>query len=106
MVSQGLSSLELIYLNDHYAAVTAIRPVRMGCHFELFLKILYSTILYLSILLHFCNTIHIKSSHKTFSVCRATLYHSAFAVYTTCFGLYRPSSGVSLIVAKTVTRVA
>jgi hypothetical protein len=70
------------------------------------LQLLVFTILYLSILLHFYNTIHIKSLHKTFSICRATLYHSDFAVYTTCFSLYRPSSGVLLIVAKTVTRVA
>jgi hypothetical protein len=71
-----------------------------------FFKVL-ATILYLSILLHFYNTILIKFYIKLFfSVCRATLSQSDFTVYSTCFGLYRPSSGVLLILAKTVTRIA
>jgi hypothetical protein len=55
------------------------------------------------------NTIHIKfyikSLHKTFFrlLCNTL---SLWFHYTACFGLYRPSSGVLLIVAKTVTLVA
>jgi hypothetical protein len=58
-------------------------------------------ILYLSILLHFYN-IHIKLNLFYSAVYNATTLFIRSYTFTTCFGLNRPSSGISLF-AKIVT---
>jgi hypothetical protein len=65
-------------------------------------------ILYLSILLHFYNTIHIKFYIKKFYFTVPSVvqhFVNLILQFTTCFGLYRPSSGVSLFLVKIVTCV-
>jgi hypothetical protein len=77
------------------------------------------TILYFSILLHFYNTVHIqfyikfphkiliqKLLRKTFFRLSCNTFLLFWFHYTTFFGLYRPSSGVPVVVAKTVICVA